>query len=123
MRIILKGQVRGGKNNIKITRTGRRYPDPNFVRWSVDATHQVYKQLGPAHTREPINTFNWDWIFCYTPEDHRRRDVPAVLDAVFHVLEAAGVVADDRYISTLHFTTNPPDKEKAGMIIDFVKIL
>jgi len=34
----------------------------------------------------------------YLAGDKRRRDNPAIVDAIFHVLEKAGVVADDTLI-------------------------
>lgn len=122
MVIKLKGQVRGGKNNILMTRSGRRYPNPLFTKWVMDAHRQIVAQLGPAHCRKPISAFNWHWNFTYTPEDNRRRDIPAVLDGLFHLFEHAGIVTDDRYIANLHFTTRPASKEKAGMVIDFCEI-
>lgn len=119
MIITLKGQIRGGKNNIKITRTGRRYPDPLFVAWSADALRQIIIQIGPAHCRKPIDNFNYEWFFTYTPEDNRRRDLPAILDAIFHVLENAGVVSDDRYIMNTHTKLCPVDKNYPAMIIEW----
>jgi Holliday junction resolvase RusA-like endonuclease len=117
MFIELKGQVRGGKNAILITRSGHRYPNVLFAKWSHMAVLQVNEQLRGART-QPIDNPDYLWQFDYVPEDHRRRDVPAILDAVFHVLEKAKVVADDRWVANLVFRTHPPSREGAGMKIE-----
>jgi Holliday junction resolvase RusA-like endonuclease len=110
----LSGQVRGGKNNMKMTRTGRHYPDPKFVLWRADMFRQIAKQLPTIHT---ITEHGFFWYFEYTPEDNRRRDVPAVLDAVFHVLEKAFIVKDDCQIKNMEFHTLEASRENAGILI------
>jgi Holliday junction resolvase RusA-like endonuclease len=118
MIIKLKGQTRGGKNSIMTTRTGRRYPNPIFSKWVLEQLSSIKKQLG---TITPINEFTYYWEFHYTPEDKRRRDVPAILDGVFHLLEKAGVVSDDRYITNIRFVPFPASKDRAGMVIHIDK--
>lgn len=87
----ITGQVRGGKNNIIITRTGRRFPNAQWAKWRDAAVMQVAMQRqGLAQFTEPVNV-----RLDYYAEDRRRRDMPAIVDAIFHVLEKAGVVADD----------------------------
>jgi Holliday junction resolvase RusA-like endonuclease len=44
---------------------------------------------GPCHGR-----------FAYFAGDLRRRDVPGMMDALFHVLERSGIVRDDSLIQT-----------------------
>lgn len=102
-----------------VTRTGVHYPNPKFVKWRSETMAQIKKQMPVGF--KPIDGFDYDWIFEYTPEDNRRRDCPAILDAVFHCLEKTGVVTDDRYIMHLHFSLNAPSKEHAGIIIDVIK--
>jgi hypothetical protein len=41
IQIILYGQLPSGKNAIKITRTGKRYPDQRFVLWRANAMAQL----------------------------------------------------------------------------------
>jgi Holliday junction resolvase RusA-like endonuclease len=91
-RIVITGQIRGGKNNINITRSGRRFPNPAWATWRDDAVMQVKAQIpfGFQTLTEPVNI-----RLDYYAGDRRRRDCPAVLDAVWHVLEKAGVVKDD----------------------------
>ena len=111
----LMGQVRGGKNNMCITRAGIHYPNPKFVIWRNDMFSQIKTQfpLGIA----TINSRLLKWTFTYTPEDNRRRDIPAILDAVFHVMERAFLVKDDCLIKNLSFVELPADKESAGILI------
>jgi Holliday junction resolvase RusA-like endonuclease len=82
----------GGKNNIRITRTGHRFPNKKWAVWRDEAVRGVREQLS-RHFKtitEPVNV-----RVTYVAGDRRRRDCPAILDAVWHVLEKAGVVADD----------------------------
>ena len=95
MKLTLSGQVMGGKNNIIITRSGMRFPKPKWAAWRDSKVAEVKAQLPP----------NWTAIdypvgidLCYVAGDKRRRDFPAICDAVFHVLEKAGVVTDDTYL-------------------------
>lgn len=86
------GQIRGGKNNIIVTRSGHRFPNPTWSKWRDDAVAEIKKQL-PSNFRtitEPC-LIRMD----YVAQDMRRRDMPAIVDSVFHVLEKAGVVKDD----------------------------
>lgn len=116
MRLILKGQVRGGKNNMGVTRSGIHYPKPSFVLWRNQTVAQILVQKPPGF--KPIDNADWVWTFSYTPEDNRRRDMPATLDAVFHCLEKTNIVTDDRWIQDAHFKQYPASKENAGLIID-----
>lgn len=119
MRIILKGQIRGGKNNMGVTRTGVHYPKPEFVLWRARTMNQIMEQR-PAGFKK-IDNSNWHWDFVYTPTDKRRRDIPAILDAIFHCLERTGVIADDYFVQNMHFRTNAVSKD-GGMIIDIVEV-
>jgi Holliday junction resolvase RusA-like endonuclease len=119
----ITGQVRGGKNNMGVSKTGIHYPKKAFSVWSKAAIAEVVSQWRGEHyydrnaQHDPVESEKAIWQFIYTPSDRRRRDVPAILDAVFHVLERAGVVSDDAIIKQLTFTTNPPDKLNAGITI------
>ena len=99
---------------MKVTRSGIHYPDPKFVAWRNDMFAQIKKQLPVIAT---INDKNLKWTFIYTPEDNRRRDTPAILDAVYHVLERSFIVRDDCLIKNLSFAELPVDKQNAGILI------
>jgi len=87
----ITGQVRGGKNNLTVTRTGHRFPNAKWAKWRDVAVKEIVAQRqGRAQITEPVNV-----RLDYYAEDRRRRDMPAIVDAIFHVLEKAGVVADD----------------------------
>lgn len=107
------GQVRGGKNNINITRTGHRYPNKAWAQWRDDMVRGLRIQLPAGH--EPFKTPLHAHIQ-YVAGDNRRRDTPAILDALYHCLERAGVVADDHLIQPLQLDVDY-DKERAGAVI------
>lgn len=113
MKLVIKGQVRGGKNNMKITRTGKHYPDPLFVAWRDEACWQLKGQLKKVEESLPIKdpvSITIDYI----AGDRKIRDVPAILDALWHVLNKVGVVEDDSQLGGLgcsvHFNFCGVDK-------------
>lgn len=56
--------------------------------WKADALHQI------GHALQPFTGPCWIDIDYY-PGDRIRRDAPGIQDALFHVLEEAGIVLDD----------------------------
>lgn len=112
--LTIKGQIRGGKNNMGVTKSGIHYPHPKFVAWRKYVMDQLSIQV---ENFTPIDNINYKWQFIYTPEDNRRRDLPAILDAVFHVLEKMKIVVDDCLIKNICFINKPKDKDNAGMEI------
>lgn len=91
-RLVITGQIRGGKNNICITRTGRRFPNKEWAKWRDAAVSEIKRQLPTCFKPMdiPINM-----RLNYIAGDKRRRDMPAILDSIFHIVERAGVVVDD----------------------------
>jgi Holliday junction resolvase RusA-like endonuclease len=119
MVITIKGQVRGGKNNMLVLRNGMHIPTKQFKKWRNDAVDQVIDQI----YRHETTTGSFDMITepCmheieYFAGDRRRRDIPAILDAIYHVLERAGVVKDDCLLQDLNFRQHY-DKENPRVII------
>jgi len=112
----LTSQIRGGKNGMGVTRTGRHYAKPTFARWRDDAVRQIRCQLpsGWKPIDVPCNV-----RLDYVAGDKRRRDMPAVLDAVWHVLEKAGVVADDTLLWAVQ-SSRSYDKAAPGVTITFL---
>lgn len=92
LKLVLNGQVRGGKNNMGVTKTGRHYPKKPWKLWRDDAVAQVASQLS---LRFIAFTVPCEVQLRYYAGDHRKRDQPAIIDALWHVLEKAGVVQDD----------------------------
>jgi len=106
----LTGQVRGGKNHINITRTGKRYPSKLFARWVYESTDQLYRQLrsksGFQTFREPVSIG-----IDYWPSDRRIRDIPAIIDALFHVLEKVAIVKNDFFFKRMFYVEHDVDRE------------
>ena len=53
----------------------------------------------------------------YTPADLKRRDMPAMLDSIFHIMEKAGLISDDCLVHDLQWTAKAKDKENAGVSV------
>lgn len=115
--LVIEGQIRGGKNNMIVTRTGLHFPKPAWAKWRDEAVNQVKPQLpvGFKPFSEPINV-----RLTYVSGDNRRRDMPAILDSIFHVLEKAGVVTDDTLIWVSE-SSRAYDKSKPRAIVEFLK--
>lgn len=112
----LKSQIRGGKNNIKITRTGHRYPSATFARWKSDAVRQLWAQKPDVGTTFPDGPVAFSGH--YWPQDRRVRDLPAVLDAVWSALAEAKVVANDSQLKIcLGWTEHLPDKKNPRLVL------
>ncbi len=101
LHIVVSGQIMGGKNNICITRTGHRYPNAKWAKWRDLAVRSVQSQLPIDFKKicEPVNI-----SLDYYTRDKRRRDMPAIVDSIFHVLEKAGVVSDDTHLWVIRST-------------------
>ena len=116
MTITLQGQVRGGKNNMIVTRSGHRFPKKSWAVWRDAAVAEVRKQLpaGWAPIDFPVRV-----ELAYVAGDRRRRDFPAICDAVWHVLEKAGVVADDTLLWP-SASTRDYSKESPGITVTII---
>lgn len=116
-----QGQLPSGKNSIKTTRTGKRYPTQRFVEWRDEAVAKATE-----HVRTTASWTHWPWFrkptkLCieihYAAGDLRRRDIPGMLDALFHVLERAQVVEDDAQIKETHWYQLPVDRSAPGVTV------
>lgn len=101
---VLHGQLPSGKNAIKITRTGHRYPDQRFVLWRANAMAQL--PLAVPRFTGPVRL-----IVDYVPGDVRRRDLPGMLDALLHLFEKAKLVKDDAQVVACTWTPFPLDRK------------
>jgi Holliday junction resolvase RusA-like endonuclease len=119
MTFIIKGPMVGGKNMIQTAFiNGRkiRYPTQHFKVWRADVLRQIYSQRPGLNVlfKEPV-WFN----VVYTPADRRNRDMPGMMDALFHVLEHANVVADDGlFKECLGWAELKPDPKNPGLKIE-----
>ena len=78
-----------------VTRAGLHFPKPEWARWRDITVARIRSQLpaGWLAIGKPCEmTLN------YFAGDKRRRDMPAIVDSIFHCLEKAGVVTDDWHL-------------------------
>lgn len=104
-RFTLHMQIPSGKNAIKITRTGMRYPSKKFVAWRAAALAAIGPVTHPYLGRLSLTVR-------YTPGDRIRRDAPGMIDALCHVLEKSGMVQDDAQIKEVEWCEYPVNKGK-----------
>jgi Holliday junction resolvase RusA-like endonuclease len=106
--IVVTGQIRGGKNNMIVLRSGIHIPKKEWAKWRDQKVAEVKAQLpkGWKPIDKPTN-----FSLKYVAGDKRRRDLPAIIDSLYHVLEKAGVVADDTFL-WMTLSSRDYDKEK-----------
>lgn len=116
--IVISGQITGGKNNMIVTRSGRHFPKASWAKWRDDAVRSVKFQLPKSFKTitDPVNV-----RLTYVSGDNRRRDQPAILDAIWHVLEKAGVVSDDTLLWVSE-SSRGYDKNNPRTEIEFLEI-
>jgi Holliday junction resolvase RusA-like endonuclease len=126
--LVLPGQCPSGKNAVQITRTGHRYPTKRFTTWreaSLSAIKEQVEQV-KANVGHPMERHlhgpPYSLHVSYWPGDLRRRDVPGMLDAVFHVLERARLVEDDAHITHVQWTTEAVDRTTPRVELRLVSI-
>jgi Holliday junction resolvase RusA-like endonuclease len=104
--IRLSEQIPSGKNHVRITRTGRRYPTARFAQWRASAYYQIRVQIirQPAWQEWPRQA-SMSLTVHYRALDRRRRDVPGMLDALLHLLERAEVIEDDAQVTDVSWVS------------------
>lgn len=103
----LPGQLPSGKNAVQVTRTGRRYPGDRFKNWR----DQMFLMMAAQRVPRPFLAEPLLMHVDYIPGDKRRRDVPGIMDAILHLIEKWGVVADDKWIVDVNWKTWHADWE------------
>ena len=130
LHVTLSGQLPSGKNQIGLrweddpsetlgeVRLQRlvKHPNRRFSQWRDDALKQLQPQLAEWRKSLPIVTPVMLYIF-YWPKDRRIRDRSGMLDALFHLLERSGIVADDGLIEDPLWRTMPLDKKHPRVVI------
>ncbi len=113
IRFHLKGQIPSGKNAIIITRSGQRFPTARFKKWREDAMKQM---MAIGNLKVPAD---WNPVvdIIYTPGDRRRRDVPGMVDALWHVMEKFGLVDDDARLRNVRWMTTEVMRETPGVSV------
>ena len=117
----ISGQCPSGKNAIIVTRTGHRYPSSRFSAWRNEAMVEINKQLKVLHPIDyPVSVH-----IVYTAADRIRRDMPGIIDALWHVIEKCQIVTDDTFLGghgeTLGVKHRGVDKLNAGVEITISK--
>ena len=113
MTFSITGQMTSGKNSVVVTRSGMRFPSKRFKAWRDSVLPELLIQKG-ANGLFPLSTsVTLDCI--YTPGDRRTRDVPGMLDALFHVIVKAGLLVDDGLVWGVTWRREDMDREKPGL--------
>ena len=108
LELSIYGQIRGGKNNMQMTRTGRHYPNPEWARYRDRVVRQLKEQVKGVYA--PISV-PCRVSISYWKGDLRKRDVPAILDSIWHCLERAEIIEDDCLIEDVDFSNIGLDRE------------
>lgn len=115
----LSGQLPSGKNGQGIRYDAedhlfgagglRKHPNQRFVHWRNDAQKQLLTQMRKWKSVCPIAVpmllYVWYW-----PGDRLARDRSGMLDALFHLFERSGVIANDKWIEDPVWRTMPMDR-------------
>src|SRR6185436_19851969 len=97
----LTEQMPSGKNRIKETFVrGKkiRYPDARFKAWRATASVEIMQQKRTWSQQQKMALPLRNDIYVtisYRALDKRRRDIPGMLDALWHLLEYAEIIEDD----------------------------
>lgn len=119
LHLFLANQLPGGKNRVHTTRSGHRYPEARFVAWRQDALFELQTQLQGVQGLPYRHPVALQVVYC--AKDRRRRDLDAMLGTLGHLLERAGVLADDSLIQALEW--QPTGQAKAPCVHMTVKRL
>lgn len=96
---VIGGQISAGKNSIGYNRrTGRRYPtSKTFIEWRGNAISVMElvrrRELEGETIAAPVDVE----VTCQFG-DRRVRDIPSLLDGVFHCLERSGILKNDSQV-------------------------
>ena len=94
-----------------IGRNGRHYPQAAWAQWRDGVVRQMRYQF-LASMQKPFIDGHVFATIEYWPGDKRRRDVPGMIDALWHCIERAGIVKDDSMIESLEWFTKGYDLER-----------
>jgi hypothetical protein len=124
--LVLHGQLPSGKNQVGIrqeeaevpfeTGKSRHHPYARFDRWRRDAEKQVLLQVGRWRASLPVSVPMLMYVW-YWPGDRRTRDRSGMEDALFHLFEHAGIIANDGLIEDPMWRTMPLDKQDPRVVI------
>lgn len=101
------GIIKSGKNNMIVLRNGMHIPKKEWSKWRDDVVNQMRSAWGGAEPLDEDVTVS----FNYFPGDLRRRDVPGMIDAIFHCFERANVITDDTLFKNVNWNTRGLDRQ------------
>ena len=96
---------------MQVTRSGRHYPLASFVVWREDVLRQLTRMVVPFDCSCSVTVKYWRG-------DERRRDVPGMIDALWHVFELAKIVTDDKLFEEVHWIPMGLDRKNPRVEID-----
>ena len=126
----IEGQIPSGKNAIQLRaakmKDGRnfimKYPNKRFVAWRKEAVEQLTPQIPKdfKQIEEPV-----DVVINYYSSDKRKRDVPGMIDALWHLLEKGlEIVKDDVLLGgpgkSVFFKNHGKHPDKVGVILEIL---
>lgn len=97
---------------MQISRDGHHYPLKSFVIWRTS----VLNQLRAIEQCAPI-AYPCRIEFEYYRGDNRKRDVPGMMDALFHCFERSGLIEDDKLFVETHWFDKGLDREKPRVLV------
>ena len=97
IRIIIHDFIRGGKNNMGVSRSGHHYPKRAWSYWR----DKVVSEMAQQTLKDRFIKSNCAATIYYLAGDRRVRDIPAMVDSLFHCLERAGILENDSLIKKL----------------------
>lgn len=106
IKFILPGQLKSGKNGMQVSRYGAHYPKKEWAEWRDRVVLEILDKVFERDINEPCRI-----RVRYFAGDKRRRDVPGMLDALYHCFERARVVTDDKWLMNVEWISDY-DKDK-----------
>lgn len=98
---------------MKITRSGHHYANPKWAAWRDQVVSELRETLELERRPEALILTDCRMVVHYWAGDLRRRDVPAMLDSIFHCLEKVAIVKDDSLIKSVFWQYHGLDRENA----------
>lgn len=105
--------IHGGKNAVLITRSGHRYPNKKWADWR----NMIVDHIKALRVIDKPIEVECKLIVQYWSGDKRRRDLPAMIDSLYHIFERSGILADDCLVKELHWI--PRGYDKTNPRVDF----
>ena len=82
-----------------ISRFGHHYPKKSFAIWR----DQIVRELHELFPKAKAIDVDCVITIQYWNGDKRRRDLPAMIDSIFHIMEKAELIIDDSLVKKLHW--------------------